>query len=1014
MSAGITAEKANLTYETINLELDEDSHPRRFLQLSKQVFVYGGETGDLVRLDEGGKKSTLVRQWDEDALRAVCVSPNQRFVVVGLECGTTQIYDYADFDPKNTSADVVVHPFVDVPASSSGSTAEESLLSQSDTLTSPRVGEVMRHGRSSDTPIRDAIFLDNQYVVITSESSTFVCDATNHNTTRCFLEDEIQKAHDGVGCRALERVSQNSRLFATLGLDGRMSYWNCTADDPSAWALLHRETALCVPRKDVGEILGADAWVRSCRPVYHSNWLALPGASYWQWRQVIETSSSKYEVKEFEGDAVSDSHFNVILTATPCFGLDDRYWCSIGRDGRVILWEKDGTSDRRMKMVQCLVENLDPAPTDVCFLNDTLYVSTADAKVMMWTNFQTKFGLKEKGDVSSVLTTSKADSKENTDNTNKHGSKRKLIKASSSENGDDEDEDVDFTKESKSATTSGYVDEEAADDNSPLETGDSEEARNGHEDLDGSYVSNGDDDIDMEVLRPRIAVPTLQLPDPQAPFAPSATPLDLPRRFLCWNHIGTITTMQSDGRNTINMQFHDSGFRVRPTVNFTDTMGFIMGSLGEEGGLFATDLPHDDDDDDDDLRGVVDGLQISEQTKVALKRSRAGNKGKKLAGSTIYFHRFETIASIRDKDWYITLDCGERVLGCACGTAWSAVITSRRFLRLFTSGGNQDLILCLSGDPVTIVGRSRLLAVFYHDQQPQMDGTQKLGFLLYDAIANRVIGKGPVSCLSPRSSLEWVGFSADLSLMAMDSNGLLSMLISLDSGAGWEWMPVLDTQELRKSESDRFWPISVMDGKLNCVPLKGGVKYPSAARKPITSNIGLRLPFVRGLLPQTKALEELSVRAIVSLQQKKVMFELVADGDVDEQFERDHERLSAQVDKVTLKMFAETVKAGKLEKALDLVERLHLEKSFELAMILATNHAKLASKIEGIRERRFGGHYFDPYESSDLAIVGPGSTDRSTKTSPDASFVPRTKRPIEERDSDNNMSDRATRKRRLP
>jgi chromosome transmission fidelity protein 4 len=52
-------------------------------------------------------------------------------------------------------------------------------------------------------------------------------------------------------------------------------------------------------------------------------------------------------------------------------------------------------------------------------------------------------------------------------------------------------------------------------------------------------------------------------------------------------------------------------------------------------------------------------------------------------------------------------------------------------------------------------------------------------------------------------------------------------------------------------------------------------------------------------------------------------------------------------------MFAAIVEAGKLERALDLVERLHLEKSFELAMTIADNHRKLVDFIEGIKDRRF-------------------------------------------------------------
>jgi hypothetical protein len=38
---------------------------------------------------------------------------------------------------------------------------------------------------------------------------------------------------------------------------------------------------------------------------------------------------------------------------------------------------------------------------------------------------------------------------------------------------------------------------------------------------------------------------------------------------------------------------------------------------------------------------------------------------------------------------------------------------------------------------------------------------------------------------------------------------------------------------------------------------------------------------------------------------------------------------------------------------LDLVERLHLEKSFEIAMTIADNHRKLVDLIEDVKDRRF-------------------------------------------------------------
>lgn len=54
-------------------------------------------------------------------------------------------------------------------------------------------------------------------------------------------------------------------------------------------------------------------------------------------------------------------------------------------------------------------------------------------------------------------------------------------------------------------------------------------------------------------------------------------------------------------------------------------------------------------------------------------------------------------------------------------------------------------------------------------------------------------------------------------------------------------------------------------------------------------------------------------------------------------------------------MFAATIEAGKLERALDLVERLYLEKSFDLAMTIADRHRRLVDLIEDAKDRKFGG-----------------------------------------------------------
>jgi Minichromosome loss protein, Mcl1, middle region len=163
-------------------------------------------------------------------------------------------------------------------------------------------------------------------------------------------------------------------------------------------------------------------------------------------------------------------------------------------------------------------------------------------------------------------------------------------------------------------------------------------------------------------------------------------------------------------------------------------------------------------------------------------------------------------------------------------------------------------VIWLADNPVTVVGRNNFLAVVYHESVPDADGTQKLGCLYMDMTSQSIITKCSMSCISRGATLMWLGFGNDNSLFAMDSDGMLSMLVFVGKDAtqtctvGWEWMPMLDTVGLRKSSDDSYWPVSLYDGKLICVPLKGGTRYPDAARRPVTSVIGLRLPLARGTI----------------------------------------------------------------------------------------------------------------------------------------------------------------------
>jgi len=163
---------------------------------------------------------------------------------------------------------------------------------------------------------------------------------------------------------------------------------------------------------------------------------------------------------------------------------------------------------------------------------------------------------------------------------------------------------------------------------------------------------------------------------PQPAFAPSSTP-QATRTILCWNHVGVITSRDDDDYKSIDITFTDA-MANRP-VSFKDNMMFELGSLGEEGALFATDLLDDAEDDDENVRNLLDGIQgFSDTTKDVVKQSerkRGGRRGERSTGSCVYFQRFNTFGPVKNKDWVLTLPEGEKVLGCATGVGWNAVVT---------------------------------------------------------------------------------------------------------------------------------------------------------------------------------------------------------------------------------------------------------------------------------------------------------------------------------------------------
>ena len=591
--------------------------------------------------------------------------------------------------------------------------------------------------------------------------------------------------------------------------------------------------------------------------------------------------------------------------------------------------------------------------------NDVLFLGLASGKMITISKRDAIIPSKEKDDVGTKAEGKVNEfTKENESNfdTEPPSDTNRSVRLKNSRIQDDNDSDDELGEESskkKNPFVADEADEDDFEDNDKdIDTFDdviasvehsgqndmntSEQMSQDHDDVDAEFDVDGyDNDVDGEPAQSSI-------PEAQPPFAPSSTPWGA-RRILCWNSVGVITSIERDGiegaYRTIDISFTDTVSN-RP-VSFKDNFDFIVGTLGEEGALFASDLFDGEHDlDESGIRKV----------------------GKlKDTGSHIYFHRFNTFGSVKDKDWYIALPVGERAVGCATGVGWNAVVTNRQFMRFFSASGNQGPIVCIKGDPVTLVGGGRFAAVFYHECNPLIDGTQRLGYTIFDGITGAQINEGSVSAISKGHSLTWVGFDDKQSLCVMDSDGMLSMLFSSGSGlSSMSWMPILDTATLKKSASDTYWPVSVQDGKFVCVPLKGKDTHPDVIRRPLTTSLSAKIPIARGGGGKNVVMDEVSLRSNLALKNKKFVNDyLMNNGAIAPEeiveVEQEYGAMCAQVDKVTLKLFFTFAQEGKVEKAFDLAHRLNLEQSFQIAITASErcNQRKLADRISDLMESRF-------------------------------------------------------------
>ncbi len=531
---------------------------------------------------------------------------------------------------------------------------------------------------------------------------------------------------------------------------------------------------------------------------------------------------------------------------------------------------------------------------------------------------------------------------------------RRLIKASTA-NDDDEEEDDIFADSAPGSATNGLVtgiaSSAAADDSLnaiKIATLDKNVVR-GDDDED---LMQEDGDIQREWSEAK-AVPTVSdidarvlaleevknnsMVEIQEPFQSSSTqPDDKHRRYLVWNSIGNITLREEAdiNQNRIEIRFADTQGRNKQEA-FADTDGFVMAALGKEGAIFATPLEPVEDDD------------------------------RVPKGSKVHYHAFPGHAKMGGTNETFTVDLleNEEATNVAVGTGWCAVATTKGLVRIFSSTGVQTNVFWIKGPIVTMIGSGTQLSVFYNASQP-VNGTMNIKMdsfaVFWDTPkANRCTLSDVQVPLSAQSSLEWVGYEADSQCVCiLDSAGMLSILMN---SMGWQWLPALDVERVKKSPDHTFWPIAVRKDKFAYVLLNGESR-PAIYPQPVVTTKPLRIPVAdeKGEAANQRSHDLLWACTLTAhLEMTKTnedVFGLIpveaeaSSNMLEERFQKQQ----VEADKTVLKMFQDACRTHQLAKAIDLAYMLRTEKAMYAGTQIANKFGRptVATKLDELIERK--------------------------------------------------------------
>ncbi|KAD2805933.1 hypothetical protein E3N88_39310 [Mikania micrantha] len=395
----------------------------------------------------------------------------------------------------------------------------------------------------------------------------------------------------------------------------------------------------------------------------------------------------------------------------------------------------------------------------------------------------------------------------------------------------------------------------------------------------------------------------------QEAFQSGSTPVQPGKRqFLCYNMLGSITTMKHDAYSHIEIDFHDTGSGPRVPA-MTDHFGFTMASLNENGSVFANPC-----------------------------------KGEKNM-STLMYRPFKSWAN--NSEWYMRLE-EEEVRAVALGSSWVAAVTSLNFLRIFTEGGLQRHVVSLDGPVVTASGFGDELAIVTHSSPSLPSNEQMLKFEVFNVSKGTQPIKGRLP-LTPGSSLKWFGFSEEGQLSSFDSMGVLRVFTNQYGGS---WIPLFSASKLKKDEN--YWVVGLNSSKLFCVLCKSPDKFPQAVPKPVLTLLDLSIPLASSDLGAENLENEFILSNMHLYQIQRRILDTEALGQDATSLDDEALNSEAALDRCILRLIASCCTGDKLVRAIELVKLLSMEKSVRgaIKLVTAMKLPNLAERFNSILEER--------------------------------------------------------------